>query len=178
MSKIVNVREAEEISKKLREKNKKIVISGGCFDILHIGHIRFLQEAKKNGDFLFVLLEDDKSVKKLKGNDRPINNQKDRAEILASLSFTDYIVLLKEMKSNKDYDQLIFKLHPNIIATTKNDLQKVHNIRQAKKINAKVVYVINRIKNKSTSNLAKIIFKNFDKWKGLFFLCLLQQLLS
>ena len=163
MSKIINVKEAEILSKKLQKTGKKIVIAGGCFDILHLGHIKFLEKAKESGDFLFVLLENDESVKKLKGKDRPINNQKDRAEILTAISFVDYVILLNEMKSNNDYDNLIFKLKPNIIATTKNDPQIIHNIRQAKIINARVILVINRIKNKSTSHLAKIIFKNFEK---------------
>lgn len=174
MIKIINVYQAEAISNKLKKENKKIVIAGGCFDILHVGHIRFLQEAKKNGDALLVLLEDDKSVEKLKGKDRPINNQKDRAEILSSLSFVDYVILLSEMKSNEDYDNLIYKLSPDIIATTKNDPQIVHNRRQAEKINAKVVYVINRIKNKSTSQLARIIFKDLStfNFNDIFQLCL------
>lgn len=163
MNKIVSVNKAQEISKKLKEKNKTIVVSGGCFDILHIGHIKFLENAKKQGDYLFILLENDKNVKKLKGNNRPINNQQDRAQILAAMSFVDYVVPLDEMKTNSDYDNLIYKINPNIITTTKNDPQGIHNERQAKKINAKVCYVINRIEDKSTSRLAEIISKNFDK---------------
>ena len=163
MNKIISANKAQEISKILRKKNKIIVVSGGCFDILHIGHIKFLKNARKQGDYLFILLENDKNVKKLKGNNRPINNQKDRAQILAAMSFVDYIVLLNEMKTNSDYDNLIYKINPNIITTTKNDPQGVHNERQAKKINAKVSYVINRIEDKSTSRLAEIISKNFDK---------------
>lgn len=163
MNKIINVRKAQKISKKLKEKNKIIVVSGGCFDILHIGHIKFLEKAKKQGDFLFILLENDKNVKKLKGSNRPINNQKERAQVLAAISYIDYVVLLNEMKTNNDYDDLIYKINPDIITTTKNDAQGIHNERQAKKINAKVSYVIDRIENKSTSKLAKIISKNFDK---------------
>lgn len=163
MNKIISVNKAQEISKKLKEKNKTIVVSGGCFDILHIGHIKFLENAKKQGDYLFILLENDENVKKLKGNNRPINNQQDRAQILAAMSFVDYVVPLDEMKTNSDYDNLIYKINPNIITTTKNDPQGIHNERQAKKINAKVCYVINRIEDKSTSRLAEIISKNFDK---------------
>lgn len=163
MNKIVNVKFAEKISKKLRNEKKTVVVSGGCFDILHIGHIKFLEKAKKEGDFLFLLLESDKTVKKIKGDKRPINSQEDRALILSSISFVDYVVKLPEMKTNHDYDELIRKINPNVIATTKNDPQVVHNKRQAKKINAKVAFVTSRIKNKSTSKLAEIIYKNFDK---------------
>lgn len=163
MNKIINTKKAEKISKELKKQNKIVVVAGGCFDILHIGHIKFLEKAKKQGDFLFILLEDDNNVKKLKGANRPINTQQERARVLAALQCVDYVVLLKEMRKNKDYDNLIFKINPNIITTTKNDPQVVHNKRQAKKINAKISYVINRIENKSTSKLAKIISKNFNK---------------
>ena len=161
MKKILNIKEALEVSKNIRKNNKTIVICGGCFDILHIGHIRFLEEAKKNGDFLFVLLENDRSVKKLKGKKRPINYQIERAEILSAIIFVDYVILLDEMKTNSDYDKLIFALNPNKIAVTKNDPQEIHNIRQAKQINASVVSVISRIKNKSTTKLTELIYKNF-----------------
>lgn len=161
MIKIISVKSAEKISRKLNDLGKTVVITGGCFDILHVGHIRLLEKSKKLGDFLFVLLENDKTTKKLKGKGRPINKQPERAEILSALSSVDYVIKLPEMKNNKDYDDLIFKLKPDIITTTKNDPQGIHNERQAKMINAKVAYVTNRINNKSSTLLAKIISKNF-----------------
>lgn len=163
MNKIVNVEEAHKISKQLKSLNKTIVLAGGCFDILHVGHITFLESAKKQGDYLFVLLENDENVKALKGNDRPINHQRERAQVLAAISSVDYVVLLGEMKTNDDYDNLIYALLPDIIATTQNDPQIIHNERQAKKIGAKVSVVTSRIKDKSTTLLAEIISKNFDK---------------
>ncbi len=163
MKKIINLKQAINLSKKLKAENKTLVVTGGCFDILHIGHIKFLEKAKEQGDFLFILLESDENVRKLKGNNRPINSQKERAQILAALSCVDFVVLLNKMKKNDDYDNLIYKINPNIIVTTKDDPQGIHNERQAKKIKAKVSYVIDRIENKSTSKLAKIISKNFDR---------------
>ena len=82
----------------LRSKNKnlKVVATNGCFDILHIGHIRSLQKAKSFGDILIVGLNSDSSVKKLKGNDRPINNEKNRAEVLAALSCIDIVSIFNE----------------------------------------------------------------------------------
>ena len=159
MNKIISYPKAIDISTKL--KNKKIVLVGGCFDILHVGHIKFLENAKKSGEILFVLLESDKTVSKIKGKNRPINNQMDRALILASLNFTDYIVLLDELKNNNEYDNLVKKINPNIIAVTKNDKQIVHNMRQAKLINAKVQVVTNRLKDKSSTKLARLISKYF-----------------
>ena len=87
----------------LRSKTSdlKVVATNGCFDILHIGHIRSLQKAKSLGDILVVGLNSDSSVKKLKGKDRPINNEKDRAEILAALSCIDYVSIFNEDTAEK-----------------------------------------------------------------------------
>ena len=76
-------------------KNKKIVFTNGCFDILHVGHIRYLEAARVHGDALVVALNSDVSVRKFKGPRRPINNERDRAEILAALSFVDYILIFR-----------------------------------------------------------------------------------
>ena len=103
------------------------------------------------------------SEKRLKGDERPINPQTDRAQVLSSISYVDYVLILPEMKTNNDYDLLMRKIKPNIITTTKNDPQSVHNERQAKEIGAKVIYVISKIKNKSTTNIANLIIKHFEK---------------
>ncbi len=77
-------------------KNKKVVFTNGCFDILHVGHIRYLKEAKAQGDILVVGLNDDASVKRLKGEERPVQNQEDRGEILAALDCVDFVCLFAE----------------------------------------------------------------------------------
>lgn len=161
MGNILNLQQAIEISQKIKSEKKSIVLAGGCFDILHIGHIKFLEKARKNGDYLFILLESDESVKKLKGDKRPINSQKDRSQILSALKFVDYVILLSGIKESKDYDSLVEKIHPDIIAVTKNDKALFHKQRQAKKINAKVVSVIERVEDKSTTRLAKLISQDF-----------------
>src|SRR3989344_8872455 len=99
MNRIIKPEDSIKISKEFREQGKRIVLVGGCFDILHLGHIKFLESAKKLGDCLFVLLENDESVLRLKGKDRPINNQTERAQDLSSLSIVDYVVLLSPMKT-------------------------------------------------------------------------------
>lgn len=157
MKKVLTIEEATEISKKLKEQGKTIVLAGGCFDVLHIGHIIFLKNARKYGDFLFVLLESDEKIKEIKGKNRPINDQSDRAEILSSFYFVDYIILLPLFKTNIEYDNLIKAIKPVIIATTKGDKLKFHKKRQAKLVNAKVVEVIKNISNKSTTKLIKIL---------------------
>ena len=81
---------------KLKKENKKIVTTNGVFDILHIGHIRYLQEAKKLGDILIIAVNSDSSVKKIKGPKRPLNNENDRSEALAALECVDYVAIFSE----------------------------------------------------------------------------------
>jgi cytidyltransferase-like protein len=126
-----------------------------------MGHIKFLKNAKKQANYLFILLESDESVKKLKGEARPINSQADRAEILSAINFVDYVIPLERVLTNTEWDKLIINLNPDIIAATKDDPKIAHNKRQAKEINAKVIEVIARIENKSSTNLAKLIEQNF-----------------
>lgn len=80
----------DQLLNQWRKENKKIVFTNGCFDLLHVGHVRYLAEAKKLGDILVVGVNSDDSVKRLKGPQRPIQNQSDRAEILMSLKSVDY----------------------------------------------------------------------------------------
>lgn len=152
MGKILTLEHAIKISQKLREQKKSVVLVGGVFDILHIGHVRFLREAKKTSDFLFLLLESDQSVTKLKGKNRPFNKQGDRAQVLAALETVDYVILLSGILKNKDYDRIVAQIQPAIIATTKSDAKNINMERQAKNIGAKVLYV-ERIRNKSTSTI-------------------------
>ncbi len=160
MQRIIDIKKAIKISKKLKQEGKKIVLCGGCFDVLHIGHIRFLDAAKKEGDILFVLLENDTSVKKLKGEERPINTQEERAILLSSLRPVDYVVILPDMNTNTDYDKLVLSLKPDIIAATKDAEQSIHIKRTAKLAGAEPAFVVNRISNRSTTRLAKLIEEN------------------
>lgn len=159
MDKIISVKEAIAISSKLKSKGKTIVLAGGCFDILHVGHVSFLRKAKEQGDTLFVLLESDSRIRKIKGENRPINSQKNRAMILSEFSCVDYIVFLPELKTNKEYDNLINAIKPDIIATTKGDPNMHHKKRQTNMVGAKLIEVIERIYEQSTSKLLELISK-------------------
>ena len=110
-SKIQNSKKLAKIFKRLRSKGKRIVFTNGCFDILHVGHVEYLSRAKRLGDILVVGLNSDSSVKKIKGEDRPINKEKDRAKVLASLYFVDYVTIFVEPTPEK----LIKELRPNIL---------------------------------------------------------------
>ena len=89
MNKVIKFEQLEELSKKIKQKGEKIILVGGCFDILHTGHIKFLKSAKELGGKLLVALESDESVKRSKGEKRPVNNQKERANILSNLPSVD-----------------------------------------------------------------------------------------
>ncbi|NOZ80514.1 MAG: adenylyltransferase/cytidyltransferase family protein [DPANN group archaeon] len=85
-----------QIAEELRQKGKRIVTCNGAFDILHLGHVRFLQEAKAQGDVLVVGLNADDSIRRYKAEDRPINSQDARAEVLDALRPVDYVVVFEE----------------------------------------------------------------------------------
>lgn len=91
-SHIKNLEEITLLSKELKKRGKKVVFTNGCFDILHVGHVKYLEEAKSYGDVLIVGLNTDESVRRLKGSSRPVNTEDDRAYILAALEAVDYVV--------------------------------------------------------------------------------------
>ena len=141
----------------MESKNNKIVLVGGCFDVLHLGHVIFLEKAKKLGDKLIVLLESDENIKKEKGNNRPINNQENRAKMLMSLKVVDKVINLPEMKTDEEYVVLIKKISPSIIAITDGDKRLIQKKEQAKIIGAKLVVVTKLIPQQSTSRVIEII---------------------
>jgi len=108
---VLNSENLENILAPLRGGAKKLVFTNGCFDLLHVGHVRYLKEAKKQGDFLFVGINSDSSTRKLKGPTRPVQNENDRAEIIASLGCVDFTYIFNE---DTPYE-LIKKVKPNIL---------------------------------------------------------------
>jgi D-beta-D-heptose 7-phosphate kinase/D-beta-D-heptose 1-phosphate adenosyltransferase len=110
MGKILNWNELKDVIERLKVDGKKVVFTNGCFDIIHIGHVRYLKEAKMLGDILVVGLNSDRSVSVIKPG-RPINNQDQRAEILSSLEMVDYVTIFDE---ETPYE-LIKLIQPNVI---------------------------------------------------------------
>ena len=108
---IKTLEEITILSSELKAKGKKIIFTNGCFDILHAGHVRLLETAKSYGGVLIVGLNSDRSVSALKGKDRPINKQLDRAYILAAIEVVDYVVIFDK---DLPYD-LIKSIKPNIL---------------------------------------------------------------
>jgi rfaE bifunctional protein nucleotidyltransferase chain/domain len=96
MGQVLRRDKVADFVRNLQKSGKTVVTTNGCFDILHVGHVRYLQKTKSFADYSIVLLNSDKSVRAIKGPSRPINNEQDRAEILCALSCVDYVVLFDE----------------------------------------------------------------------------------
>lgn len=159
MEKIINLKQATKKAEQLKTTDKTIVLAGGCFDLLHLGHVRFLKKAREVGNCLFVAMESDHNVRRRKGGDRPINSQKDRAEILASLEFVDFVILLPDLRGFNDYLNLVKRLDPNIIAVTQGDYHLKQKLQQAQEIGAQILVVTPLVRTKSTTRLAQILEK-------------------
>jgi rfaE bifunctional protein nucleotidyltransferase chain/domain len=104
--KIVDSAQIKNITEQLKADGKTIVFTNGCFDILHVGHVRYLNAARELGDCLLLGLNSDQSVRTLKGPTRPINTQDDRAEVLSALSAVDYVVIFEEPTAENLIDQI------------------------------------------------------------------------
>jgi D-beta-D-heptose 7-phosphate kinase/D-beta-D-heptose 1-phosphate adenosyltransferase len=153
-NKIKKLEDLKKVLKKLHSSNKKIVFTNGCFDILHAGHIRYLEKAKEYGDILIIGLNSDKSIQRLKGDLRPINNQEDRALLLSALQFVDYVVLFEE---DTPYN-LIKQVSPDILI--KGADYKWKEVVGSDLV--KELILIDFISGKSTTNIINKI-KNKDK---------------
>src|SRR5205085_10372671 len=98
-NKILSLDQLRAESRRLRVEGKRVVATNGCFDILHVGHVRYLAAARKLGDVLVVGLNGDDSVRQLKGANRPVNRERDRAEVLAALESVDYVTIFPEKRA-------------------------------------------------------------------------------
>jgi D-beta-D-heptose 7-phosphate kinase/D-beta-D-heptose 1-phosphate adenosyltransferase len=152
-------KELLRIIKDLKAKGKRIVFTNGCFDLLHIGHIRYLEEARALGDFLVVGVNSDSSVRKLKGPQRPVLPEEERAEILSGLGCVDYITLFDEIDPLK----LITSLHPHILVKG-GDWTKEQTVgKEVVERSGGEVVIIPFVKGASTSNLIKTILGRYEK---------------
>jgi D-glycero-beta-D-manno-heptose 1-phosphate adenylyltransferase len=109
-NKIIALEKVAARAKQLRDTGKKLVATNGCFDLLHVGHVRYLQAARAKGDVLIVGLNGDASVCALKGAGRPLNSEKDRAEVLAALESVDLVTIFPEVRATR----FIEAVRPNV----------------------------------------------------------------
>ena len=110
MNKLISRTAAQQLCAEMKQNGNTVVFSNGCFDILHAGHVRYLNAAKKYGDVLIIGLNTDASVKSFKGDLRPINCERDRAEVVSGLASVDFVVLFGERTAS----ELISELEPSI----------------------------------------------------------------
>ncbi len=137
-------------------KDKKIVFTNGCFDLLHVGHVKYLQEARSKGDFLVVALNSDESVKKLKGPSRPIQNESDRSEILAALASVDATLIFPE----ETPENIIKAIRPDVLV--KGGDWKINQIVGGEFVQSYGGQVLSLlfINGKSTTSIVSKIEKN------------------
>ena len=147
----INNSEMQNIIKKLKADGKTIVFTNGCFDILHAGHVRYLQAAKELGDCLILGLNSDQSVRNIKGPTRPINHQDDRAEVVSALSAVDYIVIFDGPTAEK----LVAEIKP-VIYVKGGDYQvkELPEAIIAAQYGGKTV-LIPEVQGRSSSNIIK-----------------------
>lgn len=158
--KIKQKNELIEILESLKQVGKKIVFTNGCFDVLHIGHVRYLEEAKVQGDILVVGVNSDQSVQGLKGPKRPLVPEKERIELLAALEVTDYLILFSESTPEK----LISQLKPDIHVKG-GDYQCKDDLPETKIVESyggKVV-LVGEVKGYSTTNLLQRIIERYSE---------------
>ena len=159
MNYIKNINELAEIRKELKLQNKKVVFTNGVFDILHAGHVDYLTKAKAKGDILIVAVNSDSSVKKIKGELRPIVPQNERAFIISSLKPVDHVVIFDE---DTPYE-IIKKIIPDVLV--KGADWAIENIvgRDIVEANGGKVETIEFINDRSTTNIIKTVLERFNK---------------
>lgn len=148
MGEVIKRENIRALVKEIQGRGQTVVTTNGCFDVLHVGHVRYLTQTKSYADYSIVLLNSDKSVKSIKGEGRPINNEDDRAEILCALSCVDYVVLFDE-DSPRD---LIGEIKPDV--HTKGADYSVETLPEADVIlkNGGRIEFIEFVEGKSSSN--------------------------
>lgn len=157
---IIDRKDAAQFCEDLRQRGKQVVFTNGCFDIIHAGHVRYLTTAKNFGDVLIVGLNTDESVKRLKGANRPINNQDDRAEVLLGLKAVDHVIFFGEATA----ENLIAEVKPDIYVKGGDyTLETLPEAKIVQKYGGRVE-LVNLVAGRSTSNVIEKILE-VEQWK-------------
>lgn len=159
MNKIYTREELKKIIDRHRKEGKKIVFTNGCFDILHVGHTRYLTEAKKQGNILVLGLNSDESVRSLKGKERPLIPENERADVIAALESVDYVTIFHELTPL----ELIEYLKPDILVKGGDWKEKdVVGRELIEKWGGRVI-IIPEVKGSSTTNIIEKIMHVYGK---------------
>jgi len=156
---IKNIKELVEIRDNLKKENKKVVFTNGCFDILHAGHVDYIIKAKEKGDILIIAVNSDTSMKRIKGELRPVVPQNERAFIISNLKPVDYVVIFEEDTPYEVIKQLV----PDILV--KGEDWSIENIvgRDVVESNGGKVETIKFVNNQSTTNIIKTVLERFKE---------------
>ena len=147
--KILSIDEMRLERARLRAEDKRLVFTNGCFDILHVGHVRYLQRARELGDALLVAINSDRSVRELKGAGRPVMNEQERAELLAALSAVDYVTIFDDISPRS----LIAELLPDVLVKGGDyNLDEIHGREEVERAGGRVLS-LPFIEGASTSSL-------------------------
>lgn len=158
-TKIISLSGLKRKVRTLQQKGKRIVFTNGCFDILHFGHVKYLQDAKRKGDYLIVAVNSDASIKKIKAKNRPVIGQSDRLKTIAALSSVDFTLLFNENTPLK----LIKALKPDVLIKGADwSKEKIVGADFVQSYGGKVE-TVKLVKNRSTSALIEKIVKDFSK---------------
>lgn len=152
MNKIISRDKVSSIRAAKPASEHRIVLVGGCYDLLHYGHYAFFKAAKQEGDTLVILLESDEFIQKKKKR-QPVHSQQQRAEILAGLELVDYVVLLPLIETNEEYRALVEEIKPDVIAVTEGDINMKYKEEHAKAVGATVKTVVANLQPFSTSSI-------------------------
>lgn len=153
MKKLYNLSQLTKIIQEHKKRGQKVVLANGCFDLIHVGHIRYLKESKKKGDILVLALNSDSSIHKLKGEGRPILIQKERAEIASSFYFVDYVTFFDE----PNVEKVLLALKPDIHAKGSDYTEETVPEKETVKGYGGTIAITGGPKIKSTSQLIKEI---------------------
>lgn len=153
MIKLKTLSQLRKIVASEKATGKVVVLANGCFDIFHVGHIRYLRGARAKGDLLIVALNSDKSVRKLKGKGRPILPQAERAEILSAFSFVDYITIFDE----PNVERILSELRPDIHAKGSDYTEETVPERETVKAYGGKVAIVGGPKQWNTSDIIRKI---------------------
>ncbi len=153
--KIKSLRQLKRLVSEAKQKGKRVVLANGCFDLIHVGHIRYLEAAKKKGDVLIVALNSDRSVSQLKGPARPLLPAEERAFILSSFWFVDYVIIFDESR----VDNLLRQLQPDVhVKGSDYRRSTVPERETAKQLGIKVA-IVGGPKIRSTSTIIRRLAK-------------------
>jgi D-beta-D-heptose 7-phosphate kinase/D-beta-D-heptose 1-phosphate adenosyltransferase len=153
--KIVSIDELRAERRQLRGLGKRLVFTNGCFDILHVGHVRYLQSARELGDALLVAINSDRSVRELKGAGRPIMNEQERAEMLAALGAVDYVTVFDDTSPRT----LIAEVLPDILVKGGDyQLDEIHGREEVEAAGGRVMS-LPFVEGASTSSIIERILK-------------------